>query len=63
MPTLLSNLAHRLIAVAGTALVLQFFSEFYFLNEGPAAMAAGGFPPFPRWSNSPPGTCSSPTSS
>jgi len=32
----------RLVAVIGTALVLQFFSEFYFLNEGPASSAAKG---------------------
>lgn len=30
-----SDFARRLIALIGTALILAFFSEFYFVNEGP----------------------------
>lgn len=33
----MSLLLHRLMAVIGSAMVLLFFSEFYFLNEGPVA--------------------------
>lgn len=38
----------RLVAVTGSALILQFFSEFYFLNEGPARNAARGWAAFPE---------------
>lgn len=38
----------RLMAVLGTALVLQFFSEFYFMNEGPAMQAARGLAALPE---------------
>lgn len=44
----LTAFAHRLIAVAGAALVLQFFSEFYFLNEYPAVAAARGLAALPE---------------
>ncbi len=43
----LTDFLYRLVAVAGAALVLQFFSEFYFLNEGPAAEAARGIAALP----------------
>ncbi len=36
MPSYLSAFPNRLLAVIGTAMILQFYSEFYFLNEGPA---------------------------
>jgi len=43
MPPQIAAFGFRLTAVIGAALVLQFFSEFYFLNEGPAANAARGW--------------------
>ena len=46
--TRLTGFAHRLAAVVGAALVLQFFSEFYFMNEGPAAAAARGLVALPE---------------
>lgn len=47
MPERNGNFAFRILAVTGTALVLMFFSEFYFLNEGPAAALAQGISALP----------------
>ena len=41
------GLAFRFLTVLGSALVLQFYSEFYFLNEGPAIAMAAGFGALP----------------
>lgn len=48
MPPALTAFLFRLAAVFGAALVLSFFSEFYFLNEGPARVASDTSGPNPE---------------
>ena len=42
MPQSLEDFAFRIFTVVGSALVLMFYSEFYFLNEAPANLIAPG---------------------